>query len=78
MVQKKKNLEESLNHLTKIAEWFENREEVDVEEGLKKVKEAAEIIKESKKRLQEIENEFEDVKKDLEEGEEEDALEDLQ
>ncbi len=65
------NLSKNLEKLSKIADWFEQREDIDVEEGLKKVKEAAKIIKESKKRLQEIENEFEEVRKELsdEEGE---------
>ncbi len=61
----KKDLTKNLQQLSKITSWFENRDDVDVEEGLKKVKEATEIIKESKKRLSEIENEFEEVKKEL-------------
>ncbi len=64
-MSKKNDLNENLKKLSETAEWFENREDVDVEEGLKKVKEAVEIIKESKKRLREIENEFEKVKKEL-------------
>jgi exonuclease VII small subunit len=63
---KKNNLSENLKKLKEISSWFDNQEEVDVEEGLNKVKEAVEIIKESKGRLREIENEFEKVKKDLE------------
>jgi exonuclease VII small subunit len=63
---KKNNLSENLRKLKEISSWFDNQEEVDVEEGLNKVKEAVEIIKESKGRLKEIENEFEKVKKDLE------------
>lgn len=66
-MNKKNNLSENLKELSKIAEWFDEQEDVDVEEGLKKVKEAVEIIKESKIRLREIENEFEKVKKELEE-----------
>lgn len=66
---KKSNLSENLEQLSKIAQWFEGREDVDIEEGLKKVKEAVEVIKESKKRLHEIENEFEEIKKDLEDEE---------
>jgi exonuclease VII small subunit len=62
----KNNLTKNLKQLSEIADWFENREDVDVEEGLKKVKQAAVIIKESKKRLKEIENEFQEVKKELE------------
>ncbi len=63
----KNNLGENLKKLSEISNWFEEREEVDIEEGLKKVKEAAGIIKESKKRLKEIENEFEEIKKGVEE-----------
>ncbi len=62
-----KNLTRNLENLSNIAKWFEEREDVDVEEGLKKVKDAVKIIKESKKRLSEIENEFEEVKKELSE-----------
>ncbi len=65
----KNNLTENLKKLSKISEWFEEREEVDVEEGLKKVKEAIKIIKESKGRLKEIENEFEEIKKEIDEEE---------
>jgi exonuclease VII small subunit len=64
------NLNETLKKLEAISSWFDSRKEVDVEEGLKKVKEGAELIRESKKRLAEIENEFEEVKKGMsEEGE---------
>jgi hypothetical protein len=65
MKQKPGNLSQNLSKLRAIAEWFETREEIDVEEGLKKVKEAAAIIKESKERLKDIENEFEEVKKSM-------------
>lgn len=64
---KEKNLNQSLKKLTSIADWFEKQEEIDVEEGLNKVKEAAEIIKEARKQFKEVENEFEEIKKDLEE-----------
>ena len=62
---KQTNLSESLKKLEGIAAWFENQEEVDVEEGLKKVKEGAMLIKSSRERLKEVENEFEEVKKEL-------------
>lgn len=67
----KENLNDNLKKLSEITEWFENQEEVDVEEGLKKVKEAVELIKSSKTRLKGIENEFEEIKKEINiEGEE--------
>ena len=69
-----KNLNDSLKRLAEITEWFDNQEEIDVEEGLKKVKEAVELIKASKERLKTIENEFEEIKKeiDIEEEKKED------
>ncbi len=59
-----KNLSNNLKRLSEITNWFENQEEVDVEEGLEKVKEAAALIKASKERLKAVENEFEEIKKD--------------
>jgi exonuclease VII small subunit len=59
------NLNETLKKLEAISSWFDSQREVDVEEGLKKVKEGAELIKASKARLSEIENEFEEVKKGM-------------
>lgn len=66
-----KNLNSNLKRLSEITGWFENQEEIDVEEGLKKVKEAVELIKASKERLKSIENEFQEIKKEI--GVEEDA-----
>ncbi len=66
----KKNLNENLKRLADIAQWFDSQEEVDVEEGLKQVKEAAELIKASKARLKDIENEFSEIKKEIEKEEE--------
>jgi exonuclease VII small subunit len=59
------NIDTTLKELADIATWFENQDEVQVEEGLEKVKKASALIKESKARLQEIENEFEEIKKEL-------------
>jgi len=66
MAEKKINLSENLAKLSGIADWFDARNEVDVEEGLTKVKEAATLIKDSRARLQQIENEFEEIKRDIE------------
>jgi len=51
--------------LDEIVDWFENQEEVDVEAGLTRVKEGAELVKTCKKRLSEIENEFEQIKREV-------------
>lgn len=66
MPDKKINLKESLGKLNSIVEWFDEQEEVDVEMGLEKVKEGAELIKDCKKRLLEVENEFETIQKQVE------------
>jgi len=63
----KRGLNKNLKRLSEIAEWFDAQEEVDVEEGLEKVKEAAELIKLSKERLRAIENEFEEIKREIDE-----------
>lgn len=72
-----KNLSNNLKQLSKITEWFENQEDIDIEEGLKKVKEAVILIKASKERLKAIENEFEEIKKevDIEESDDEEIEE---
>jgi exonuclease VII small subunit len=60
-----KNLGGNLKKLEEISEWFDNNKELDVEEGLEKVKKAVILIKESKERLKQIENEFEEIKKEI-------------
>jgi len=62
---KKQDLTSDLKKLSAISEWFEEQEEVDIEEGLKKVKEAAALIKASRERLKAVENEFEEIKKEI-------------
>ena len=59
------NLNNNLKRLSEITEWFENQEEIDVEEGLKKIKEAVSLIKVSKERLKAVETEFEEIKKEV-------------
>lgn len=61
-----RTINDQLKKLEDIASWFEDQDEVDVEEGLKKVKEGAVLIKELKGKLKEVENEFEEIKKELE------------
>ena len=61
----KTKISDLISKLEKIVQWFDAREDVDVEEALKKVKEGAELVKTLKLRLNKVENEFEEVKKDL-------------
>lgn len=65
MAPDKKKINSSLKKLEEIVSWFEEQSEVDVEEGLEKMKEGAELIKELKSKLTKAENEFEEIKKDL-------------
>lgn len=64
------NLTQSLQELEGIVQWFDNQEEVDVEQGLTKVKAAAKLIKDSKSRLAAIENEFAEIEKEIGEDDE--------
>ena len=66
MSEDNKNLNKNFQRLSEITAWFDNQKEIDVEEGLKRVKEAVELIKSSKARLKEVENEFEEIKKEIE------------
>lgn len=59
------NMTDTMKKLRAITAWFESQDEIDVEKGIEKVKEGAELIKKSKQRLKELENEFEDVRKKL-------------
>lgn len=70
-----KNLNNNLKRLAEITKWFDNQEEIDVEEGLKKVKEAVGLIKASKGRLKNIENEFKEIKKEMDIKEEDGGYE---
>ncbi len=65
--EKKDSLASSLKKLENIANWFDQNENIDVEEGIKHVKEGALLIKETKKKLAAIENEFEEIKKSMSE-----------
>lgn len=65
MATDKTKISDLISKLEKIVQWFDAREDVDVEEALKKVKEGAELVKALKSRLNKVENEFEEVKKDL-------------
>ncbi len=62
-----KNLNSNLKRLAEITAWFDAQDQVDVEEGLKLVREAVGLISASKERLVGIENEFEEIKKEIKE-----------
>jgi exodeoxyribonuclease VII small subunit len=66
MENKEKNsISESIKKLEKISNWFDDQDNIDLEEGLKKVKEGAKLIKETKEKLRNIKNEFEEIQKEI-------------
>jgi len=48
MSKEGKKVKESLNKLESIVDWFDKQEDIDLEEGLEKVRVGAEIIKDLK------------------------------
>ena len=65
-MEKKESISKLLADLESAIGWFEKQKDIDLEEGLKKVREGAGLIKELKNRLKDMENEFNDLKKELE------------
>ncbi len=67
MVKKdgEQNLTKSLHELGEIVKWFEKEDDIDVEAGLEKVREGAELIKLCIERLAKIENEFKEIQKEI-------------
>ncbi len=53
---------DSFKGLEEILAWFESRDDVDLEEGLEKIKEGARLVKLSRERLKKVENEFKAVR----------------
>lgn len=58
-------ISQSLDKLEAIIRWFDEQSEVQVEDGLKKVREGAELIKGLRARLKEAENEFVELKSEV-------------
>jgi exonuclease VII small subunit len=70
-MSKKIKIQEAMERLDQIVEWFEVGREVDIEEGLEHIKEGAALVKGVRSRLKELENDFEEVKKELQSLEDE-------
>jgi hypothetical protein len=64
--KKPHDLKKYLEDIKRISDWFEEQEEIDLEEALVKIREAGELIKLSKDRLMEVENEFKEIKTKIE------------
>jgi hypothetical protein len=65
MAKPKERIADSLAKLENIIRWFDDQDQVDVQEGLAKVREGAGLVKELRSRLKTVENEFQELKKDL-------------
>lgn len=64
---KKESIGQSLKKLEDVLAWFDGQTEVDVEEGLKRVRQGAQLVAELRERLKDVENEFQTVKATLQE-----------
>ncbi|MDP2630766.1 MAG: exodeoxyribonuclease VII small subunit, partial [Candidatus Uhrbacteria bacterium] len=64
-MKKDQTIQELIQELEKTVAWFQSRENIDIEEGLKRVKDGAELVKILKAKLKKVENEFEEIEKDL-------------
>lgn len=62
MSDKKFNFSKSYEELQKIVEWFE-KDDVDLEDGIKKFEEGIKIVKEMKDYLGKMENKIKEIKK---------------
>lgn len=66
-ITKKESIGQSLKKLEDVLAWFDGQTEVDVEEGLKRVRQGAQLVAELRERLKDVENEFQTVKATLQE-----------
>jgi exodeoxyribonuclease VII small subunit len=66
---KKNDFRTTLETLEEIKTWFQN-DSIDLDEGLKKLKEGKELIDVARSRLQEVENQFIEIKKEYQIAEE--------
>jgi exodeoxyribonuclease VII small subunit len=71
---KKSDFTKSVNKLEEINSWFQN-EDIDLDEGLYKLKAGKELIKKCRTRLKEVENEFIKIKKEFVEEAQEQEVE---
>jgi exonuclease VII small subunit len=60
------NITDIMQELRTITEWFDAQDELDVEQGIEKMRHGAELIKKGRSRLEALENVFEEIRKDLE------------
>lgn len=62
--KEKFNFTEAYQELEKLNDWFQ-REDIDLDEGLKKYRRGLELIKKCRERLKAAENQFIEIKKEF-------------
>lgn len=72
MTNKKPTLQEKINKLEKLSNFFTNQEDLDLDEAVKKYEEASKLAVEIKKELTSIELKIKEIKATYEETEESD------
>jgi exodeoxyribonuclease VII small subunit len=65
MAKEKGTIVDGLKKLEGIVSWFQENHDIDLEVGLKKVREGAQLVQDLKGKLQNVENEFSEIKKTL-------------
>ncbi|MBI2573781.1 MAG: exodeoxyribonuclease VII small subunit [Candidatus Wildermuthbacteria bacterium] len=64
MIEEKFNFTKAYEEIEHINEWFQ-KEDIDLDEALKKYKRGMELVTQCKARLKDAENKFEEVKKEF-------------
>jgi exodeoxyribonuclease VII small subunit len=72
--EKKFDFKKAIGDLEEINNWFQNAD-IDLDEGLEKLREGKELIAKCQERLAEAENEFVKIKEDKENVDEENSVE---
>lgn len=72
MTTKKLTLQDKINKLEKLSNFFTNQEDLDLDEAVKKYEEASKLAVEIKKELSSIELKIKEIKATYEEREESD------
>ncbi|HRN86339.1 MAG TPA: exodeoxyribonuclease VII small subunit [Candidatus Dojkabacteria bacterium] len=72
MPNKKPTLQEKINKLEKLSNFFTNQDDLDLDEAVKKYEEASKLAVEIKKELTSIELKIKEIKATYEETEESD------
>ena len=65
MTNQEQNFGTLMRQLQTIVDWYDQQQELDIEEGLAKARQAADLIRRCSRRLGQLENEFVKIKAEL-------------